>query len=344
MKRLKTNLKEINKKIFVTGADGFIGSHLIEKLVINNFKVKALVYYNSFNSFGWIDDIDKTLKNKIDIVSGDVRDEKIIRDCIKDCKYVVHLAALIGIPYSYISPKSYLDTNVLGTANILQSSKELGVKKIIHTSTSEVYGTPIYLPIDEKHPVNCQSPYAASKAAADQLALSYYHSFKTPVSIIRPFNTFGPRQSARAIIPTIILQILSGGKKINLGNVYATRDLNFVSDTVEGFLSILKSNNKINGEIINLGSGFAISIQELVGLIAKEMSVKVTIVSDKKRIRPKNSEVDELQANNYKAKKFLNWTPTYIKKKGLIEGLRKTIEWYSDKRNLKKFKSEIYNI
>ena len=228
------------KKILVTGADGFIGSHLVEALVKKNYKVKALVYYNSFNSFGWIDKIDSKIKNKIEVISGDIRDINIIKSSLKNCQCVINLAALIGIPYSYFSPKSYYDTNVEGTLNILQAAKDLKVKKIIHTSTSEVYGTPEYLPIDETHRINAQSPYAASKVSADQLALSFYQSFSTPVSIIRPFNTFGPRQSARAIIPTIILQILSGKKKLKLGNLYSTRDLSFIDDTVDGFIAMIK--------------------------------------------------------------------------------------------------------
>ena len=272
------------KRILVTGADGFIGSHLVETLVKKNYKVKALVYYNSFNSFGWLDKIDNKIKNKIEVISGDIRDINIIKSSLKNCQCVINLAALIGIPYSYFSPKSYYDTNVDGTLNILQAAKDLKIKKIIHTSTSEVYGTPEYLPIDETHRVNAQSPYAASKISADQLALSFYQSFSTPVSIIRPFNTFGPRQSARAIIPTIILQILSGKKKIKLGNLYSTRDLSFIDDTVDGFIAMIKKNTF--GEIINLGTGYDVSIKKLVMLIAKAMSVKVEILIDK-RVRPK---------------------------------------------------------
>lgn len=330
------------KKIFLTGADGFIGSHILENLVKKNYKVKALVYYNSFNSYGWIDKIDDKIKKKVEIISGDIRDSKIIRDNLKGCDKIIHLAALIGIPYSYHSPKSYVDTNIQGTLNILQAAQDLNVKKIIHTSTSEVYGTPNYLPIDEKHPINGQSPYAATKIGADQLALSFYQSFSTPVSIIRPFNTYGPRQSARAIIPTIILQILSGKKKIKLGNLYSTRDLTFIDDTVDGFLKILNKN--VAGEIINLGTGHDISILELVKIISKEMSVKVEIVSDKKRIRPKKSEIEQLKANNKKAKKILGWKPKMFNRSGLIKGICKTINWFSKKENFKNYKSEIYNI
>tara|TARA_X000000950_G_C13907310_1_gene657478 strand:- start:1926 stop:2921 length:996 start_codon:yes stop_codon:yes gene_type:complete len=330
------------KKILVTGADGFIGSHLVEALVKKNYKVKALVYYNSFNSFGWIDKIDSKIKNKIEVISGDIRDINIIKSSLKNCQCVINLAALIGIPYSYFSPKSYYDTNVEGTLNILQAAKDLKVKKIIHTSTSEVYGTPEYLPIDETHRINAQSPYAASKVSADQLALSFYQSFSTPVSIIRPFNTFGPRQSARAIIPTIILQILSGKKKLKLGNLYSTRDLSFIDDTVDGFIAMIKKNTF--GETINLGTGYDVSIKKLVTLIAKAMSVKVEILIDEKRVRPKSSEVNRLRSNNKKAKKILNWKPKYLNEVGLLKGLSKTIDWFSKKENLKDYKSEIYNI
>tara|TARA_E500000178_G_C17033197_1_gene761764 strand:+ start:608 stop:1603 length:996 start_codon:yes stop_codon:yes gene_type:complete len=330
------------RKVFVTGADGFIGSHLVETLVKKNYKVKALVYYNSFNSFGWLDKINSKIKKKIEIITGDIRDYNIIKNCLKNCDSVINLAALIGIPYSYYSPKSYFDVNVDGTLNILQASKDLKIKKIIHTSTSEVYGTPEYLPINEAHRVNAQSPYAASKISADQLALSFYQSFSTPVSIIRPFNTFGPRQSARAIIPTIILQILSGKKKLKLGNLYCTRDLSFIDDTVDGFIAMLRKDTF--GEVINLGTGYDVSIKKLVNLIAKEMSVKVEILTDKNRVRPKRSEVEKLRANNKKAKKILNWRPKYFNEKGLIKGLSKTIEWFSKKENQKDYKSEIYNI
>ena len=330
------------KKIFVTGADGFIGSHLVEALIKKNYKVKALVYYNSFNSFGWLDKIDERSKKKIEIITGDIRDYNTIKSCLNNCESVINLAALIGIPYSYRSPKSYFDTNVEGTLNILQAAKDLKIGKIIHTSTSEVYGTPKYLPIDETHPLNAQSPYAASKISADQLALSFYKSFSTPVSIVRPFNTFGPRQSARAIIPTIIIQILAGRKKIKLGNLYSTRDLSFIDDTINGFLLMLKKNPQ--GEVVNLGTGYDISIKDLVKIIAKEMSVKVEILTEKKRVRPKNSEVEKLRSNNRKAKKILNWKPKYINKKGLIKGISQTINWFSDKENLKIYKSKIYNI
>lgn len=330
------------KKILITGADGFIGSHLTELLVKNNFKVKALVYYNAFNNYGWIDSFEEKIKKKIEIVTGDIRDEKIARNCVKGCSHVIHLAALIGIPYSYNSPKSYIDVNIHGTLNLLQAAKDLNVSHFIHTSTSEVYGTPQYLPIDEDHRVLGQSPYSASKIGADHLVHSFHKSFGTPVSILRPFNTYGPRQSARAIIPTIILQILLGKKKIKLGNIYSTRDLSFIDDTTNGFFSLLKKGPC--GEVINLGTGYDITIENLAKIISREMSTKIEIEFEKKRIRPKKSEVDKLRANNSKAKKLLRWKPNYTGRAGLIYGLNKTIDWFSKKENLKNYKSDIYNI
>lgn len=329
-------------KILVTGSEGFIGSHLVEKLVSLNFKVKAFVLYNSFNSYGWLDKIDYKIKNKIEIFIGDIRDENSVKNSLKNCDAVIHLAALVGIPYSYNSPKSYVETNVGGTLNILQASRELGIKKVIHTSTSEVYGTPNYLPIDERHPLNAQSPYAASKIAADQLALSFYKSFELPVTIVRPFNTYGPRQSARAIIPTIISQILSGEKDVYLGNLKTSRDLTYIDDTVNGFISALKM--KKSGEVLNLGVGKDFYIDEIVNIISRLLSVKVNIKIDKNRIRPKYSEVINLRSKNIKAKKLINWRPTYINKSGLILGLKKTIKWFSDIENQKNYKSKLYNI
>ena len=330
-------------KILVTGADGFIGSHLCEKLIKQGHDVKAFVYYNSFNSYGWIDSVDKKIKKKLKIFSGDIRDENSVRKAVKGSEIIIHLAALIGIPYSYKSPQSYYETNVKGTLNILQAAKDLKVKKIIHTSTSEVYGTAKYLPIDEKHPVDGQSPYSASKIAADQIAISFYKSFGTPVSIMRPFNTYGPRQSARAIIPTIILQFLEGKREINLGSINTTRDFSYIDDTVNAFIKSIRA-KKTNGEIINLGSGSEISIKDLVRVIASEMKIKYQIVKDKKRVRPLKSEVNRLLSKNSKARKKLKWKPSYIARKGLIKGLRETISWLSKKENFKKYKSDIYNI
>jgi len=329
-------------KILVTGAEGFIGSHLVERLVRLKHKVRAFVLYNSFNSFGWLDTLDDEIKKKIDIVTGDIRDEKSVKDSVRNCDVVIHLAALIGIPYSYKSPKSYIDTNVIGTLNVLQASKDCNVKKIIHTSTSEVYGTPIYTPIDENHPLQAQSPYASSKVAADHLAISFFKSFNLPVTILRPFNTYGPRQSARAIIPTIITQILSGKNKIKLGNINTTRDLTFIEDTVDGFISAL--NKKNFGHTINLGTGFDISIKNLTHTIGNLLNRNIQIITDKKRIRPKNSEVLKLQSKNLKAKKLLNWKPKYGGVKGFKLGLKKTIEWFQDPRNLKDYNSQSYSI
>lgn len=329
-------------KILITGSEGFIGSHLVEKLVSLNFKVKAFILYNSFNSYGWLDKIDNKIKNKIEIFFGDIRDENSVKNSLKNCEAVIHLAALIGIPYSYNSPKSYVDTNVVGTLNVLQASKELGIKKIIHTSTSEVYGTPNYLPIDERHQLNAQSPYAASKIAADQLALSFYKSFQLPVTIVRPFNTYGPRQSARAVIPTIISQILSGKKNIYLGNLKTSRDLTYIDDTVNGFVSALKI--KKHGEVLNLGTGKDFYIGEIVKIISKLLSVKTNIIIDKNRIRPKLSEVINLRSKNTRAKKLINWRPVYSNRRGLILGLKKTIKWFSDSENQKNYKSKLYNI
>ena len=329
-------------KILLTGSEGFIGSHLAEKLVKNGHELTCLVLYNSFNSWGWLDKIDNKIKKNIKIVTGDIRDEFLVKSLIKkNTDVVINLAALIGIPYSYRSPKSYFETNSMGILNILNSSINSNVKKIIHTSTSEVYGTPKYIPIDENHTVSAQSPYAASKIAADQIALSYNKSFNLPVTILRPFNTFGPRQSLRAIIPTIITQLLKN-KVLKLGSLYPTRDLTFVDDTVDAFVSTLNKKKDI-GEIINIGSSFEISIKDLVSQISKIMGVTIDIQKKKERIRPKRSEVNRLYANTKKAKKILNWTPKYSKKKGFEKGLKKTIEWFSKAENLNHYKTDIFN-
>jgi len=330
-------------KILVTGADGFIGSHLSEALVKKGHEVTAFVYYNAFNSFGWLDNIDEKIKKSLKIFPGDIRDENLVRKAIKDCDVIINLAALIGIPYSYNSPKSYLETNVQGTLNILQSAKDYGIKKVIHTSTSEVYGTAKYIPIDENHPLDGQSPYSASKIAADHLAISFYKSFDTPVSIIRPFNTYGPRQSARAIIPTIILQMINGNKEISLGSVKTTRDFSFIDDTVDAYMAAIKATD-VNGEVINLGSGHETSIVDLVKIINTIMKKNCKIITDKKRIRPKKSEVERLLSSNSKAFKKLRWKPKYIGRTGLIKGLTKTIEWFKKKENFSRYKSDIYNV
>jgi len=330
-------------KILVTGSEGFIGSHLTEALVNLGYDVRAFVLYNSFNSWGWLDHCNKNIKDKFEIFTGDIRDSNGVYKAVKDCDIVIHLASLIAIPYSYHSPSTYIDTNIKGTLNILQASHDLKVKKIIHTSTSEVYGTAKFVPITEEHYLQGQSPYAASKIGADQIAMSFYKSFDTPVTILRPFNTYGPRQSARAIIPTIITQISSGKTKIELGSLSPTRDFNYVSDVVNAFISSIKNDKNI-GETINIGSNFEISIGETAKLIAKIMNVNIEIITDNQRKRPKNSEVERLVASNVKAKKILNWEPKYIGQKGFSEGIKKTVDWFTDPLNLKHYKSDIYNL
>lgn len=330
------------KKILVTGSDGFIGSHLVERLVTKGFKVRAFTFYNSFNSWGWLDNIDKKIKKELEVISGDVRDFDSIKKGSKNCDYIFHLAALVGIPYSYYAPESYIDTNIKGTLNVLRAAKENNNLKIIHTSTSEIYGTPKTLPITELHPASAQSPYAASKVGADHLALSFYKSYGLPISVIRPFNTFGPRQSLRAVIPTIILQALNNKKSIRLGNTYSTRNFNYISDTVDGFVSVLERKN-IFGEIINIGSNFDISIKDTVNEVSKLMNKDISIIEEELRKRPIKSEVERLKASGLKAKKLLKWVPKFKGKQGFIEALKKTIDWYSSIENRKKFKNNIYN-
>ncbi len=330
------------KNILVTGADGFIGSHLVEKLVEKNYNVKAYVFYNSFGSWGWLDHVDKEIKGNIKIHMGDIRDQNNVRDSLKGCDAIIHLAALIGIPYSYYSPESYVDTNIKGTLNLLQASRDKEIQKFVHTSTSEVYGTAKFVPITENHPLQGQSPYSASKIGADQIAYSFYNSFEMPISIIRPFNTYGPRQSARAVIPTIISQILKSQKTIKLGSLKPTRDFSYVDDTVSGFIAALESKNSI-GEFINLGSSFEISIEDTTKCIANLMDNKIEIIQDKERMRPENSEVERLFASNLKAKKIMNWEPEFSGLEGFKKGLIKTIEWFSNEDNLKYYKQDIYN-
>jgi len=322
-------------KVLVTGSEGFIGSHLTELLVEKGFEVKAFVRYNFKNDWGWLE--ESKYKNDIEIYTGDVRDFDSVYDAMKDVDVVFHLAALIGIPYSYISPLAYIKTNTEGTYNVLESGRKLNLKRIIITSTSEIYGTAQYVPIDEKHPYNPQSPYAASKAAADHLALSYYRSFGTPVTIIRPFNTYGPRQSARAVIPTIISQILAGKKQIKLGSLSPTRDLNYVKDIVNGFITVGLHENTI-GNVYNLGTGQEISIGDLAEKIIELTEKEVEIIEDTQRIRPEKSEVERLLSNAEKAKKTTGWEPKYM----LEEGLKETIDWIQD--NLHHYKPEIYNV
>lgn len=333
----------LGKKILVTGADGFIGSHLTEELVRSGCDVRAFVYYNSFNSWGWLDHADKNIKDSLDVFAGDIRDPYGVKTATKGCDIVLHLASLIAIPYSYHSPDTYVDTNIKGTLNILQAARELGLEKVVHTSTSEVYGTAQYVPIDEDHPLQGQSPYSASKIGADQMALSFFRSFSTPVSIIRPFNTYGPRQSARAVIPTIITQIANGARDIKLGALSPTRDFNFVMDTVAGFIAVAKSDASI-GEVINIGSNYEISVKETAELIAKVMGEKINFLTDEVRLRPEKSEVERLWASNEKASRLLGWTPAYANRDGLERGLEQTVAWFTDPSNLKQYKSDIYNI
>ena len=332
----------MNKQsILITGADGFIGSHLTEALVRAGHKVRAFVLYNSFNSWGWLDHCAPDVKGQFEVFLGDIRDPHGVKEAMKGCEAVLHLAALIGIPYSYHSPDTYLDTNIKGTLNILQAARDLGVKRVIHTSTSEVYGTARFVPITEDHPLQGQSPYSATKIGADQLALSFHSSFGLPITILRPFNTYGPRQSARAVIPTIITQILRGKKEISLGSTHPTRDLNYVEDTVDGFIKALVA-PKIEGEVINIGSGFEISIGNLAHMIAELMGTKIAIKESSERVRPADSEVERLLADNQKAKELLKWSPKNSGLAGLNQGLAQTIEWFRNPENLKKYPSDHY--
>lgn len=329
-------------KILVTGADGFIGSHLVERLINLGYNVRASVMYNSFNSWGWLDSLEQDVKSQIEVISCDIRDPFGVDAIVKGCDSVLHLAALIAIPYSYQSPNSYVDTNINGTLNILQASKKHKCKKIIHISTSEVYGSAQYVPIDEKHPNVGQSPYSATKIAADQLAISFNKSFELPVGIIRPFNTFGPRQSNRAVIPTIITQLLDGKNEIKLGNVEATRDFSYVLDTVDGIIAGMKSSENI-GKVVNLGAGFEISILKTAQMISSFMNKEIKIMTDKQRIRPQESEVNRLFSNNSFAEKTIKWTPKFKGEEGFAIGLKKTIDWFSNTENRKNYKSTIYN-
>jgi NAD dependent epimerase/dehydratase len=329
--------------ILVTGADGFIGSHLTEALIRQGFKVRAFVLYNSNNSWGWLDHCENDVKGQFEVFSGDIRDPHGVREAMKGCDAVLHLAALIAIPYSYHSPDTYVDTNVKGTLNILQAARLLGVKRIVLTSTSEVYGSARFVPITEEHPLQGQSPYAATKIAADQLAYSFFASFDLPVVIARPFNTYGPRQSARAVIPTIITQIASGRRQINLGAVLPTRDFNFVQDTVAGFIAVLNSDLGL-GEVVNFGSNFEISIGDTALLIAEAMNAEIEIITDEARMRPDNSEVERLWADNTKARLLFGWHPSYGGREGFKRGLAETVEWFAQPDNLRRFKADVYNV
>jgi dTDP-glucose 4,6-dehydratase len=329
-------------KILVTGADGFIGSHVVETLVKSGHEVRAFVLYNSFNSWGWLDESDKSIRDSIDIFAGDIRDPHGVDKAVEKQEVILNLAALIAIPYSYHSPDTYIDTNIKGTLNILQAARRHAVKRVVQTSTSEVYGTAQYIPIDEVHPLHPQSPYAATKVGADQLALSFHASFDVPVGILRPFNTYGPRQSARAVIPTIISQ-LANKSKVKLGSLSPTRDFSFVQDTANGFLAAAQS-DAIVGQTINLGSGFEISIQETAETIAKLMNAKLELVDDEQRVRPENSEVERLHASIEKAKTLLGWQPELKGFAGFETGLKKTIEWFSNPKNLSRYKADRYNL
>ena len=327
----------------VTGADGFIGSHLVEALVERGDDVRAFVLYNSFNSWGWLDHIDDDVRNAIEVFAGDARDPNGVREALRGVDVVYHLAALISIPYSYHSPDTYVETNVKGTLNVLQAARDLGTEKIVHTSTSEVYGSAQYVPIDEDHPLQGQSPYSASKIGADQMALSFYRSFDTPVSVIRPFNTYGPRQSRRAIIPTVITQIASGKRTLELGNLHPTRDFTFVEDTVHVFMAVADADDS-TGKVIHVGSGFEISIGDLVDRIAETMGVDVGVTTAEERMRPDKSEVDRLYADVSKANDLLGWTPTHGEREGFARGLQKTADWFSNESNLQHYKTGTYVI
>ena len=333
----------MKKKIFITGGSGFIGSHLVEKCIRLGYTVKTLIPYNVDNSCGWIDHFDKKIRDNVEVILGDVCDNNLFKKETKKFDVIFHLAALISIPYSYKSPKSYISTNINGTLNGLEAARDNNVGLFVNTSTSEVYGSAQYVPIDEKHPLNAQSPYAASKIAADQLSLSYFRSFGLPVTILRPFNTFGPRQSQRAAIPAIINQILSDKKEIKLGNLNAHRDFTYVDDTVNGYIKLI-GNQKSIGEIINLGTGSSFSIKETLSFICEILNKDVKVKVDEERLRPKKSEVNKLLSKNTKAKKILKWRPKFNGKSGFFNGLKKTIEWSKQNEDLLKNQSDSYNV
>ena len=330
-------------KLLITGADGFIGSHLVETLVRQGHDIRAFVLYTSFNSWGWLDHCSEDVKGKFEVFAGDIRDPYGVKVAMKGCDAVLHLAALVAIPYSYHSPETYVDTNIKGTLNVLQAARELAIRRVIHTSTSEVYGTARFVPITEAHPLQGQSPYSATKIAADQLAFSFYASFGLPVVIARPFNTYGPRQSARAVIPTIISQIASGQRRVKLGAVSPTRDFSYVQDTVAGFIAALNSDQGL-GEAVNFGSNFEISIGDTARLIAEAMNAEIEIVVDEARLRPENSEVERLRADNTKAKQLFGWQPSFSGREGFKRGLETTVEWFKNPINLSSYKADRYNI
>ncbi len=336
-------MKLCKKKILVTGADGFIGSHLTEALVREGNDVRAMVLYNSFDSRGWLDHAPPEVQKSLEVFPGDVRDPHGVKQALKECGLVFHLAALIGIPYSYHSPDMYVETNIKGTLNILQAARELGVDRVVHTSTSEVYGTAQFVPISEDHPLQGQSPYSASKIGADQIAWSFFSSFGTPVSIVRPFNTYGPRQSTRAIIPTVITQIATGSTKIKLGSVHPTRDFTYIDDSVQGFIAVAAAEKTV-GEVINLGNNREITIGETVNLIADIMEASVEIITEDERIRPPASEIERLWADNTKAQKLCGWAPEYTGLQGFRRGLEKTAAWFQIPENLQGYRVGQYTI
>ena len=330
-------------RVLVTGADGFIGSHLVETLVRAGTTVRAFVLYNSFNSWGWLDHCAPDVQGHFEVFAGDVRDPHGVRLAMKDCDAVLHLAALIAIPYSYHSPDTYVDTNIKGTLNVLQAARELSIGRVVHTSTSEVYGTARVVPITEEHPLQGQSPYSATKIGADQIALSFHASFDTPVVVVRPFNTYGPRQSARAVIPSVITQVASGQRQIRLGAVHPTRDFSFVTDTVAGFIAALSA-DRVVGEVINLGSGFEISIGDTAQAIAEVMGATIEVALDEQRLRPEKSEVERLFASNEKARQLLRWSPHFAGLDGFKRGLATTVDWFRDPVNLARYKADAYNL
>ena len=330
------------KKILVTGADGFIGSHLSEYLVRRGYDVRAFVYYNSFGSWGWLDRADPAVKKDLDVFAGDIRDPYGVRTALKGCDVVLHLAALIAIPYSYHSPNAYVDTNIAGTLNVLQAARDFGAK-VVHTSTSEVYGTAQFVPITEEHPLVGQSPYAATKIGADQLALSFYRSFEMPVTILRPFNTYGPRQSARAVIPSVIVQIAAGQQVLKLGALHPTRDFSFVTDTARAFEAVMHCDAAI-GSVLNGGSAFEVSIGRTVEIIAEAMGAKVEVVEDAQRLRPEKSEVERLFADNARLMKLTGWTPAYGKLEGFRRGIAETVAWFLDPANRADAKADRYHV
>jgi NAD dependent epimerase/dehydratase len=330
-------------KILVTGSDGFIGSHLVEALVRDGRDVRAFVLYNSFDSWGWLDDAPDDVRASVEVVMGDVRDANFVRTIAKGCDSILHLAALIGIPYSYHAGQSYVDVNISGTLNVVQAARDFGLSKVVVTSTSEVYGSAQFVPITEDHPLVAQSPYAATKIGADQIAMSYFRSFETPVAIARPFNTYGPRQSSRAVIPTVIIQLAQGNNAVKLGATRPTRDFNFVTDTVRGMIAIHDSEASV-GEVINIGSNYEISVGETVALIAEVMGKSVSIECEEERLRPSKSEVERLWADNSRARDLLGWKPQYGDRDGFRRGLAITVEWFSNSANRARYRADRYTI